>query len=151
MSLSDHPDLDLDGFEFNGDFISVHTPLENLDENQDSRTVAVMVSDPIYSTDSSDSTDSTNPTDSTDSSDAEYRKVINDATKDHVKKHWIKIKDTDSDGPSLRAKWLTELLDKLKNEWPKSFGDNTSSIGLLRTSIVVSFSNSFLLVEHLKV
>ena len=82
-------------------------------------------------------------------SDVEYLKVINDSTKDHAEKHWIKIEDIDSDGrPSPRAKWLTTLLDELKNKWPESF-DNID--GLLRTSIVVSFSNSFLLVEHLKV
>ena len=77
------------------------------DENQDSIT-AVSVSDPIYSTD-------------TDDSDSEYLEVIKNSTDDHKEKHWIKINphtkkitDIDSDGPWSRAKWLTELLDKLK-------------------------------------
>ena len=91
--MSDLPDLDKE-FNFNGD---VHTAFEYLDENQDSRTVAVMVSDPILLTDSTDSTDPTDSTDSTastrstDSPDAVYLKVIKNATEDHKKKHWIKI------------------------------------------------------------
>ena len=141
MSLSDLPDNE---FDFNG---IVHTPLENFDESQDSQTVAVMVSDPICSTNSTDSTDSS------DSSDHRYREVLDNSTEDHKERHWIKIEDIDSEGQSSRARWLTELLDKLKSKWPESFTDNIHGwrTSLLRTSIVVSFSNSFLLVEHLKV
>ena len=72
-------------------------------------------------------------------SDRLYKQEFNNATKDNQEKHWVRINSENiGSKPSERLKWVSVLIKRLKKRWPDSF-DN---IGFLRTSIVVSLTQT---------
>ena len=61
-----------------------------------------------------------------------FRDYKNESNDDHIHKHTVKGPADQQD--LERSKWLTNVLEKLKNRWRSSF-DN---VGCLKTAISVS-------------
>ena len=69
-------------------------------------------------------------------SDHEYEEEYKKATGDNRRKHWVKIKVSDSQ-PLKRSEHVSAIVQSLKREWPNpEYFDNTD--GGLRNSFVVS-------------